>query len=175
MCVVLVNWEQGSPYLIGYVKDTNVVSMSKQYNPFVELERLFERMSRQFAETAEGWDQDEPFRLPVASESMKVDLADAEDELVATVDVPGFEREDIDVVVANRTLTITAEREEHFEESEPTYLRQEREHHSIHRSLELPEEIDDEQVTATMKHGVLTIRMPKLVMEEGKHVEISID
>lgn len=147
--------------------------MSTRRNPFEEMERLFERMSRQFDEASRMWESDGPFgQWSSQAESMAVDLVDHDDEFVVTVDLPGFERDDVEIEVTDHTLRIQAEHEEEIEEEEAEYLRQERRHKSTERSIRLPDEVDKEAVSARMKNGVLTITVPKLEVKEARKIEI---
>ncbi|MEM4780346.1 MAG: archaeal heat shock protein Hsp14 [Halalkalicoccus sp.] len=127
-------------------------------NPFDDIEEFFDRLNRQF-EGQSGFDQS-PFGMGGANR-MSIDLADRDDELVVTADAPGFEKEEIDVRVTGRQLTIEAERDERSEEGDETYLRSERRSESLRRTVQLPEEVDEESVSATYKNGVLTITLPK--------------
>jgi len=148
--------------------------MSMRANPFDEIERLFDRLSRQFEEASRTWDSGESFDfLPASAESMSVDLAEHDDAFVVTVDLPGYERDDVDVRVTDHTLTIDAETDESTEEGEPeSYLRRERRHRSLHRSLRVPEAVAPEDVTARMKNGVLTVTLPKQETESAKTIKI---
>jgi len=147
--------------------------MSARSNPFEELERIFERMSRQLDETSHRMGSRGPIgRLSSESGSMAIDLVEHDGEFVATVDLPGFEREDVDLRVSDHTLHLEAEHDEATEESEEDYLRRERRHQSVQRSVRLPEEVDKEAVTARMKNGVLTVRLPKAESEETHEIEI---
>ncbi|HKL27628.1 MAG TPA: Hsp20/alpha crystallin family protein [Natrialbaceae archaeon] len=147
--------------------------MSSRRNPFEDLERLFERMSRQFDEASRMWETGDPFGgLSLGFEPMAVDLVEHDDEFVATVDLPGFDKEDVTVHVVDRSLRIEAEREEAVEEDARDYIRQEREHKSTGRSIHLPNAVDEERVTARMKNGVLTVTLPKLEVEESHRIEI---
>lgn len=147
--------------------------MSIQTNPFEEFERLFERLGRQLEEMSRTWDRDEPFELWSGfGKRMAMDLVEGDDELVLTVDIPGFERDDVDVRVSDNTLTVSAEREEEMEEGEASYLRRERSHRSMRRSIQLPMEVDPDQVSARMKHGVLTVSMPKEETSKAKKISI---
>jgi HSP20 family protein len=143
--------------------------MSTSGNPFDELERLFERMSRQFDEATGMWNAENPFGR---MESMSIDLVEADGEFVVTADLPGFERDDVDVQVTDHTLRIEAEHEEATEEREADYLRRERRHESMHRSIRLPDDVDKEAVEARMKNGVLTVTLPRLEAEEARSIEI---
>lgn len=147
--------------------------MNTRSNPFEELQPLFERMSRQFDDTSRMWESEGPFgRWVSEAGSMAVDLVDRDGEFVATVDLPGFEREDVDIQVTDHTLRIEAEHEEMLEEEEERFIRHERRHESTERSIRLPEEVDKEAVNARMKNGVLTITLPKIEIEEARKIEI---
>jgi len=156
--------------------------MSSRSNPFEELERLFERMSRQFDDASRRWESDEPAvwwesedpfdQWESEFESMAIDLAEHDDEFVASVDLPGFERDEVEVRVTDHTLRIEAEHEESAAESEENYLRRERRHESASRSIRLPDEVDTDAVSASMNNGVLTVTLPKLDVEEAREIEI---
>lgn len=147
--------------------------MSARNNPFEELERLFERMSRQFDDASRRWESEGPFgRWMSEFESMAIDLVEHDDEFLVTVDLPGFERDDVEIRITDHTLRIEAEHETAMEEEEEQYLRHERRHESTQRSIRLPDEVDKEGVKARMKNGVLTITLPKREAEEAHTVEI---
>ncbi|AGN01685.1 hsp20-type chaperone [Salinarchaeum sp. Harcht-Bsk1] len=142
-------------------------------NPFTELQRFFERMSEQYDETAEAWSFDEPFgELALGAESMATDLVERDEAYVVAVDLPGFERDDVDIQVTDSTLRIDAERETEVAEEGERYVRRERQEQSAHRSIELPAEVEKDEVTATMENGVLTITLPRAEVEEAHHIEI---
>lgn len=144
--------------------------MSRRKNPFDDLEEFFDRLNRQF-EGQGGFDQD-VFGMG-GSNRMSIDLADRDGEFVVTADAPGFSKEEIDVRVTGRRLTIEADREERSEEEDETYLRSERHSESLRRTLQLPEPVDEEDVSATYKNGVLTITLPKRDPETGgKSIDI---
>ncbi|WP_049986146.1 Hsp20/alpha crystallin family protein [Halobellus rufus] len=150
--------------------------MSARSNPFEELERLFERMSRQFDESSRIWESDGPLgRWSTELESMAVDVIEHDDEFVVTVDLPGFEREDVALNVTDHTLRIEADRDVETDTEEEAYLRHERRQQSMHRSIRLPDEVDKEAVSARMKNGVLTVTLPKIEVEEAHSVDIDVE
>lgn len=147
--------------------------MSNRSNPFKEIERLFERMSRQFEEASRSWESGESVDWwSSAFESMAVDLVEHGEKFVATVDLPGFERDEVNVRITDHTLTIDADHEKSAEEEEESYLRRERRHKSLQRSIRLPEEVDTGNVKASMKNGVLTVTLPKLEVKKAETIEI---
>lgn len=139
--------------------------MSSKSNPFEEIERMFDRLSRQFEEATTGWQADEDWSWSRDREAMAVDVADAGEEFIVTVDVPGFDRDEITVEVSDHTLHIEADHEESAEETdeseEGTYLRRERAHRSLRRAVRLPDEVAPEDVSARLRNGVLTVHVAK--------------
>jgi HSP20 family protein len=105
-------------------------------------------------------------------ESVAIDLAERDDAFVVTVDLPGFERDEITVEVTDHTLRIGAEREETTEDDGEQYLRKERRHESARRSVRLPDEVDKDAVEAEMRHGVLTVTLPKIEADEARTIDI---
>jgi len=147
------------------------MDMARPTNPFNEISHLFERMQSDFEEMARTWSE-EP---EVVSSSVRVDLEDKDDEFVLTAELPGFEKDDIDVRVTDRTLRLEAEHaEETEEEEEGEYVKRERHRASVARSISLPERVDADEISATFNNGVLTVRLRKSEpMTQGKQIEIS--
>ncbi|GAB7095345.1 Hsp20/alpha crystallin family protein [Halolamina litorea] len=145
--------------------------MSTRSNPFEDIEQFFERMSRQFEESADAWENDGPLGR-WGGEEMAIDLVEHDDEFVVTIDLPGFEKDDVDVRVTDHTLRIEADREESTDEESERYLRHERRERSMSRSIRLPEEVRKEEVKARMNNGVLTVTVPKMEVEEAHSIEI---
>jgi HSP20 family protein len=146
--------------------------MSASRNPFDELERLFERMNRQIEDASRAWEPEAFGRWRAMGEEMAIDLVEHDDEFVVTVDLPGFERDDVDIWVTDHTLRIRADREESTEQQDEQYLRQERRHESASRSLQLPAEVEKDGVSARMRNGVLTLTLPKIAGEEARRIDI---
>lgn len=115
-------------------------------SPFDELERLLDKMN-DARERASG--------------GLAVDVRDEDEEFVVITDLPGFEKDDIDVEVRDRTLRIDARHDEEFGVDESDYVRRERSKRSLSRSVSLPEDVDEEAASASFENGVLTVELPK--------------
>lgn len=147
--------------------------MATRSNPFEEFERLVERMSRQFEDATRSWESGGPFAdWRAGAGSMPVDMVERDDEYVVTVDLPGYEREEVDVEVTDHVLRIAAEKESEREESDENYLRHERSHAATRRSIRLPEEVQKDGVSASMNNGVLTVTLPKLDVDEARKIDV---
>ncbi|AXR77765.1 Hsp20/alpha crystallin family protein [Natrarchaeobaculum sulfurireducens] len=136
--------------------------------PFEDVQELFDRLTKQLESAARSWemDVDNQSRLDLSTEQSgtSLDLADEGDALVVTVDVPGYDTDDLEIRLTGETLTITGERERtaEREDDDEIYLRRERRVASFSRHLRLPEPVDADGVHATVNNGVLTIHLPKL-------------
>ena len=101
-----------------------------------------------------------------------VDIREEEGVLTFVADLPGLEREDVEVTVENNILTIKGERRSDVEEKRDTYHRVERTFGAFSRSFTLPRGVDAAKVDARFTNGVLTINIPKT--EAAKPHKISI-
>jgi HSP20 family protein len=111
-----------------------------------------------------------------------VDIAEYDDEFVVVADLPGYDREDIDIRAADGRLTITAERDQTMrddgeaEESDTgRYLRRERRHESVTRTIDLPSSVVETEASATYQNGVLTVTLPKVTDDEDEGHRIDVN
>jgi HSP20 family protein len=102
------------------------------------------------------------------------DLSANDKEYTVTVEVPGAEKDDIKIEVANNIMTIRGEKKQKKEEKEKDYYRQERFYGSFQRVFSLPKDADQTDIKATFKQGVLTVTMPRKKMPKSDVKEIEI-
>jgi HSP20 family protein len=101
-----------------------------------------------------------------------MDLVETDDHLVLRADLPGLERDDVNVEVKDGILTISGERKAEHEERTDGFHRVERAFGGFSRSLSLPEGVDPEQVNAEFDKGVLEVRIPKPEERQPHRVQI---
>ena len=140
--------------------------MSGRKNPFDEIEELFERMGRQFESMGDqfgsggmGWQPG----------GISLDVADHGDEFVVTADLPGFQKDDIDISLRGDRLRISAESTAETETGDEEFLRKERRQQSMSRTLTVPEPVDETGVSAEYRNGVLTVTLPKVRGDDDSH------
>lgn len=142
----------------------------RRRNPFDEFERMLERFGQQF-------DQFDQFgEDPTSVGGISLDVEDRDAEYVVTADLPGYERDDIDVRLDENTLRIAADREARRERAgDGEYIHQERSRSSATRSVRLPERVDESEASATYRNGVLTIVLPKVggALDEGTDIPVN--
>jgi HSP20 family protein len=95
----------------------------------------------------------------------------SDDEVVFVCDVPGIKPDDLEVTLENHVLTLKGTRRFGGKENEQVMLG--RAYGSFNRSYTLPEYVDDENLTAHLADGVLTIRIPKQAKAKPKKIQIS--
>lgn len=147
------------------------MSAITHWDPFRNLTTLQDEMNRLF----EGaFAKGRGGQAELASWAPAVDIYEAENELVAKVDLPGVDEKDIDIRLENNTLTIRGERKFEKSVNEENYLRVERAYGSFTRTFSLPNIVNGEGINATYSNGVLTVHMPKREESKPKQVKINV-
>lgn len=100
---------------------------------------------------------------PITEEEgeLTVDIYDAGGSIVIQATVAGVKPENLDISITSDSVTIRGKREREEKVSESNYYYNELFWGNFSRSVILPEEIDENEAEATLKYGLLTIRLPK--------------
>jgi HSP20 family protein len=101
-----------------------------------------------------------------------MDLIETDDHLVLKADLPGLDRDDVEIEIKDGVLTVSGERKTEHERSSNGYHRVERAVGRFSRSLSLPEGVDADQVQADFDKGVLEVRIPKPAERKPHRVQI---
>ncbi len=141
----------------------------RRLEPFREMEEMAEEMDRLFGEYGRrhpflggrGW-------LPA------VDMIDRKDELLVKVELPGMEKDDIDIAVTGDLLTIKGEGKMEKEMKEDDYYCCESAYGSFSRTISLPVGVETGNVKAEYRNGILEVHLPKTkeVKERMKKIPI---
>jgi len=100
-----------------------------------------------------------------------VDIFENADGLVVVADLPGADKKDLDVRVENDVLTIKA-KSNGVIPAEPQY--REYELLSFFRQFQLSDTVDQEQIKAELKHGVLIVNLPKKEAAKPKQIKVAV-
>ena len=137
------------------------------------MEEFFEDFPpRRWMETFEpfGWkwprdiDPERNFRL---------DVIDRDKEFVVRGELPGVEKDDVEVTIAGGRLMIEAEREYDEVDEKEEFYRHELGYGKFMRTVTLPEEVDSEKIRAELKDGILTVTLPKIRAAERHTVKVA--
>ena len=114
-----------------------------------------------------------------AANVMKTDVRENKDSYDVFVDLPGFKKEDVKLDLDNGYLTISAEKgldKDEQEKESGRYIRRERYAGACSRSFYVGEDVQQEDIKAEFKHGILKLFVPKKeakpAVEEKKHIAI---
>jgi len=105
----------------------------------------------------------------------KVDISETDKEFEISVDVPGVKPEDVKVEVAGDNLVISGKSEEKTEDMGKTWHRIERKAGSFYREFELPKTADPERIEASIKNGILGVKLMKKPGAESRIIEIKTE
>lgn len=105
--------------------------------------------------------------------NFNVDLKETENEYIVEADLPGVNKDAVNVEYENNYLNISAKREEIIEDKNDNYVRRERSYGEFNRSFYI-DNVDADKIDASFKDGVLKITMPKLekVKENKRRIDI---
>jgi HSP20 family protein len=130
----------------------------RTYAPQRQLRRELDRL---FGELERG---PQPASSPVSFE-------DAGESFVFRADVPGLSEAELHINVSGNTLTLRGERKIDVPEGYSAH-RRERSAYRFDKSYELPARVDAEKATATLKHGVLTLTLPKAAEAQPRQIAV---
>jgi len=133
---------------------------------FQTLEERFNRILRDSALAQIGNEE------AMGSWAPLCDIYEEGDNIVVKAELPGLDRNDIDVQVENNVLTLRGERKRENEVKSENLFRMERYYGTFTRSFTLPASVDTEKIRAEYKEGVLLLTMPKV--EEAKPRKIKV-
>jgi HSP20 family protein len=139
-------------------KKQQLITPSKEVSP---LHTLQHEMNRLFEEFKSGLGWSHPVVEQLGAFHAKIDMKDNDKEVLIHADLPGVELKDIQISVEGNSLVLQGEKKVEKESKEKGYYRMERSYGSFYRSIPLPCAIEQENIDAVYKDGVLNITLPK--------------
>ena len=142
------------------------------WNPGRELEEMSDRLNRVLTRGARGRTENEA--MTVADWIPLVDISETTAEYVIKAEIPEVKKEDVKVTLEHGVLTVQGIRRQEAEEKGKKYHRVERSYGSFVRSFSLPDLVDDAQVQAVFKDGILMLHLPKSEKAKPKAIEVKV-
>lgn len=112
------------------------------------------------------------FTSPSVAEFPAVNVWENADEVMVTSEIPGVSPEALDITVIGKTLSIRGAREPEGVSADESYHRRERWYGQFSRVVELPYNVDADQVRAECRKGVLYVHLPKAQIEKPRKITI---
>lgn len=144
-------------------------------DPFEEFRRMQREMNKAFERFFgsptekrllfgnEGSENLLGFREPLA------DIKQTDSEVKVALELPGVNKEDIELEVKDNMLLVKVQRSQEIKEDKKGYLRYERRYQGFHRVIPLPAVVKADEASAEYKNGVLQVSVPKLKVLERKN------
>ena len=112
------------------------------------------------------------FSLSSLSKMPKIDVIDRDKEILVKAELPGFDKDGLDISISNNQLVIKAKTCKEEKEEEGDYLKQEIRKSEVYRSVLLPAEVEDEKIKTSFKNGVLKLTIPKQEKSQRKQIKV---
>ncbi|PSB29201.1 Hsp20/alpha crystallin family protein [Chlorogloea sp. CCALA 695] len=138
-----------------------------RWQPFSEMESLRRQMDQMFDEIAGVNRQSSTAWIPA------IEIQDREDSLVLRAEIPGVEAKDLDIQVAREAVAISGEHRYENKAQEQGFFRTELRYGSFGRTIPLPVAVENNQVQAEFKDGILKLTLPKA--QEARHKVVKVN
>jgi HSP20 family protein len=158
-------------------KDTEIqkAAPKRMATPLEEMDRLFDRILRRRWLRPWAWESPllSEFAEPAEMRMPRMDVLDAEKNVVIRAEVPGVDRKDLGVSVNDTSVTVKGKVMREAKEGKGDYYCCEIGSGEFSRTLALPCTIDASKATATLRDGMLELTLPKV--EKAKRHTVKID
>ena len=137
------------------------------WDPFDEIKRMqeyMEQMMRAFPALENRYVSD--------TLSPLTDVAEEDNKVIVTTDLPGIDKENVELNLRENLLVISAQKGKEEETEKEGYLRKERSFMRYYREIPLPDYVTEDGATAQLKNGVLTVTLPKTKAVTEKRIQI---
>lgn len=159
----LIPWtRQNGLFTPGKTEDNPVLALQREMN------RIFDRFFDRFEQSSPSVWTGGGIAMP------SVDIADTEDSVEVTVELPGIEEKDIDVQVSGDVLTVSGEKKTEAEQKHKGHHITERHFGRFLRTIPLPPGLETEKAEATLANGVLTVVVPKSAEAQAKIKKVEV-
>ncbi len=144
-----------------------------RWNPFREMIDIQHEMNRLFRDFFAEREGEREFARRLWRPPL--DIVETNDNFAIHIELPGFEKDEVDISIFDNVLTVKGERKVAPLGEGETYLRQERPFGPFERTLRLNTEVKADEVKAAFNDGVLEVTIPKAEEVKPKKIEIAVE
>lgn len=162
--------ENNKPFSLDAIISPLEETLEKTFNKFMN--RSWLRSSRDernaWRDMFEPTDQFEGFGM----RSPRIDVVDQENEVLVRAELPGVDKKDIDISLSENMMTLRGSTRHEEKVEKDNYFRAEISQGSFLRSIYLPAEIDSDKATASLRDGILEVKLPKVEISNRKSIPV---
>lgn len=157
----------------------NIIPLSQRQNSLTrlgswdDLDRVFDNFFRNAISNVNVGHVNMP-AVNLTDMAVKMNISETAKDYTITADLPGLTQEDISLTMEDGVLTLSGEKLREHEEEGKTFHRVERSYGKFKRTLQLPDDANENDISAAMKNGVLTITIAKTAKAEKTVRKIDI-
>ncbi len=147
---------------------------ARALSPIGEMERMFDNFFRRGFMQPFHWDWPSWSELaaPMEAGLPRVDVIDRDNEIVVRAEVPGVDKDNLDVTLSDNTITIKGSTSHEEKEEKGDYHRCEITRGSFARTVVLPTDVDGSKAKASFKDGMLEVTMPKVAPTQRHTIKV---
>jgi HSP20 family protein len=150
------------------------VTPARHLTPFEEMDRLFENFFprswlTRFGAEHPAW---RDFPMPFEARMPRVDVIERDEDVLVRAEIPGVDKENIDVSLTENSVTIKGSSRKEEKEEGGDYFRREISEGSFTRTLALPGNVDIDSAKATFKDGILEVAIKKVEKTKRHSVKV---
>ncbi|CAG0962008.1 Spore protein SP21 [Methylophilaceae bacterium] len=163
------------PQTVPVTNGNETKSTPSLLHPFTEMESAFERLFRRNWPSLWGRHDFPTFDALLEFERQRIpnlDIIDRDSEIVVRAEIPGIDKKDVSVAVTDNLLTVKGQTQSEKKDEKGDYHRHEISRSSFARSVTLPGAVDASRSAATLKDGILEIKMPKAESSQRRTIAV---
>jgi len=144
-------------------------------HPIANLEKAFDKFFGRRSPALWSWSDTPTLDTLFEFDGLRMpslDMIDRDSELIVRAEIPGIEKKDINISIANNVLTIKGQTSTESKEEKGDYYRHEISSASFARSISLPGEVDESKIVANLKDGVLEVKLPKSEVSKRRSIKV---
>lgn len=163
----ITSQEEPEPFTVMPSKSSDIRALDKLFkdrsDPFKEMERLQREMESNFRDFDDFFQNDPTFKrsFSLQDRTPRFDMKEHKGRYIITVEIPGSDKQSIDVQAKDGRLSISSKVTQETEDNTTNYFRHERRASSFRREVSLPDDADEGSLKTEYKDGVLTITLEK--------------
>jgi HSP20 family protein len=138
------------------------ITTNRPYDLWTDIDQLFDNFRSDFDDLFWPLGHRGQMNTMIQKRTPPMDIADMGDHYEMKLEIPGIPKDKIDIKVSPNTIEVKAEYDENKEEKGKNWLRRECSSMNFYRALEVPEELQTENVEAELEDGILKINLPKV-------------
>ncbi|MDI6644263.1 MAG: Hsp20/alpha crystallin family protein [Methanobacteriaceae archaeon] len=158
-------------------KEVIKAKIKEEKGPMEKSKTVAERMFEDILGNIKEMQQEVEKRVSEYASSLpakpSMDVMETEESIIIKTDLPGVNKDDININLTEDSIDIKAKFEEESEVSDANFIKKERKYGEAQRSMVLPSKIKVKEASAKFDNGILTVELPKVEKAEKFKVDIN--